>query len=66
MNIRKPLVESIKSVRQKLTWAQDNLACPFAKKLVKDVAGVITLQNNGGDDEDNLVFLPPNTTKRSL
>ena len=66
MNRRKPLMESISSIRKKLTWAQDNLACPFATKLVRDVAGLVTLRNNGADDEDDLVFLPPNTTMRGM
>ena len=66
MNRRKSIMSSFSSMRRKLTWAQENLSCPFATKLVRDIAGVMTLRNNGADDEDAPVFLPPNTTMRGM
>ena len=65
-NRRKPLLEALGSIRKKLTWAQDNLACPFATKIVRDVAGVKSLRFATENDEEDLVFLPPHATIRGM
>ena len=64
-NRQKPLREALDSVAEKLTWAQENLACPFATKIVKDMAGLVSLRYDS-EDENALVYLPPSATKRGL
>ena len=65
-NRRRPLAGALDSARNKLKWAADNLACPFATKIVKDMAGLTSLRYNPTDDSEQLVFLPPNATVRGL
>ena len=65
-NCQKPLGDAPDSIRWKLKHAELTLACPFATKIVRDVAGVITHQNNAEDDEVQPVFLPPNFLMQAL
>ena len=55
-NRRKPQIETLRSVQMKLTWAQENLASPFAIKVVKDMAGHVSPQNHSEEDKDELLF----------
>ena len=65
-NRKNPLKNALESARNKLKWSAENLACTFATKNVKDVAGLASLRNNSRDDGEKLVLLPPNTTMRGL
>ena len=65
-NRQKPLLSTLASVRAKLTQAKIKLACPFATKIVTDMAGGVSFRGASSDDEDEIVYLPPNATKRAL
>ena len=65
-NRQKPLAATLASARKKLKWAEENLACPFATKIVRDMAGVVTLRNDAAEGDVKHIFLPPNTTMRGL
>ena len=54
-----PVLEAKDIIRQKRTWAEKNLACPFAANIVQDIYGHVTLRNNSEKDEGGLVYLPP-------
>ncbi|EJK60747.1 hypothetical protein THAOC_18847, partial [Thalassiosira oceanica] len=63
-NRTKPLGDALESIDQKLQFTADNFACPFATKVVKDVAGTVTHRNAETEEGQQPVFLPPNFSKR--
>ena len=63
---QQPLTGALESAKNKIKRAAENLACPFATKIVKDIAGVTTFQDDAGEDGEQLIFLPPNTTMRGM
>ena len=65
-NCTKPLGDALDSICRKLKHAELTLACPFATKIVRDVAGVVTHRNDAEEDEVQPVFLPPNFSMRAL
>lgn len=65
-NREKSMQEAKDSARNKLTWAAENLACPFATKIIRDIAGHVSHRNTANENEQEPIFLPPNTTRRGM
>ncbi|EJK57849.1 hypothetical protein THAOC_22069 [Thalassiosira oceanica] len=63
-NRTKPLGDALESIDERLQWMANNFACPFATKVVRDVAGMVTHRNAETAEAVQPVFLPPNTSMR--
>ena len=61
---KKPLTDALESARDKIKLVSENLACLFATKRVKDIAGGTAFWNDASEDWEQLIFFPPSSTMR--
>ena len=63
---QKLLLSTLASARAELTQAKIKLACPFATKFFTDMAGGVPFHEASSDNEDDIVYVPPNGTKQAF